>query len=335
MALAAHDIYRSSPSHSGVEANISVAADVLVETIGTLRGMGYRFVNFGEFMAEHRGGAVVLLTFDDGYRSFRDCALPLLTAQGIPTVITLVSGALRCPGDPFPLWLHTVRDHPGALEQAACAPFVSHPHVRRVVAASGFPSLRDLLAQPLGVPSEAFRTSLTHNQLEELAEIVAGIPDLGRVTMTEADIKGLSGLIEFGAQSVTHRSFALLTNREIELEVTNSAASISELSGKPAGSLPFVYPYGAVTTYAERVVRSVFRAGFTCHSRPLTALDHASSFPRINLDGEAIRNATSGGAVADLLSLAREKLKLHARTGPAWVVLGPIRNAVRRLGRSV
>lgn len=333
LILTAHDIYHSAPPHSGVEANISVGTDVLAETLGTLRGMGYRFVNFGEFMSEHRGGAVALLTFDDGYRSFRDCALPLLTAQGVPAVVTLVAGTLRCPGDPFPLWLHLLRDNHGALEQEACAPFVAHPHVRRVVAVSGFPSLLDLLAQPIGIPSEAFRTTLTQPQLDELAEIVAGIPGLGRVTLTEADIEGLNDTVEFGAQSVTHRSFVHLTNQEIEIEVTSSLASISELTGKPAASLPFAYPYGAVTTYAERVVRRVCRAGFTCHSRPVTPLDSAFFFPRINLDSATIRNATSGGPATHLLSLVREKMKLHARTGPAWAVLGPLRNAFRRLGR--
>lgn len=331
LILTAHDIYNLTPPRSGVEANISVGTDMLMDTLETFRAMGYRFVNFDEFMSERRGGAVALLTFDDGYRSFRDHALPLLSAKGIPVVVTLVSGPLRHSGDPFPLWLHVVRDKLSALPPEICAPFASHPYVKRVVGTSGFPSLGDLLEQPLGIPNEAFRTALAQSQLEELAEIVAGIPGLGRATMTEADIKSLSGAVEFGAQSVTHRSFARLSNHEIEMEITNSLAYIAELTGKPAASLPFAYPYGAVTTYAERVVRHSCRAGFTCHGRPVNTLDPVSTLPRINLDEAAIKNASSGGPADHLLALAREKIKLHARTGPAWAVLGPMRNAVRKL----
>jgi peptidoglycan/xylan/chitin deacetylase (PgdA/CDA1 family) len=193
-----------------------------------------------------------------------------------------------------------VRDNQDALEQEACTPFVSHAHVRRVLTASGFRSLRELLAQPLGVPTEAFRAALTQGQLDELAEIVVGLPGFGRVTMTAAEIKGLTGPVEFGAHSVTHRSFALLRKQEIEFEVDDSAASISELTGKQADCLPFAYPYGAVTTYAERVVRRVCRAGFTYKVdllRILILLELASHQP--GCDGAADR--TEGGPAIHLL----------------------------------
>jgi len=188
-----------------------------------------------------------------------------------------------------------------------------------------------LLAQPLGIPTEAFRTALTQAQLEELAEIVAGLPRLGRLTMNETDIRDLTGPVEFGAHSATHRSFALLEKREIEFEVNDSAAFLSELTGKPANALPFAYPYGAVTEYAERVVRNVCRAGVTCQSRPVAYFDSASSLPRINLDATALRTATQGRPVAHLISSVRDKLKRYVRTGPPWAVLGPVRNAARRL----
>lgn len=304
---------------------------MLSETLAGLEAIGYRFVNFEEFMSERRSGGVALLTFDDGYRSLRDAALPMLANQGVPSVIFLVSSTLRRMGDPFPHWLHVVRDNPGALAQEACAPFVSHAHVRRVLSASGFGSLRELLARPLGVPTEAFRTVLTQAQLDELAEIVAGLPGLGRVTMTEADVKELTGPVEFGAHSVTHRSFARLGKPEIECEISDSLACISELTGKQVDSVPFAYPYGAVTTFAERVVRHVCRAGFTCQSRPVAYLDSASSLPRINLDATALRTATEAGPLTHLLSPVREKMRVYARTGPPWVVLEPVRNAIRRL----
>jgi peptidoglycan/xylan/chitin deacetylase (PgdA/CDA1 family) len=331
LIITAHDVHRSARPLSSLEANTCVGVDGLWQTIDALRGIGYRFVPFREFMSERRGGAVALLTFDDGYRTVRDLALPELAVRGVPAVVFLVSSTLRRPGDPFPHWLHVMRDNREALGREACAPLASHPHATRVVAASGFASLDALLAQPLGVPTEAFRTCLTQAQLDELGDIVAGLPGLGRVTMTEADIKGLTGAVEFGVHSVTHRSFALLEEREIEFEVSESAAIVSQLTGEPPDSLPFAYPYGAVTEYAERTVRRVYRAGFTCQNRPVSLLDSASTLPRINLDAMALRNATAQGPAAHLVSSVRERVKRYVRTGPPWTVLGPARDAVRRL----
>jgi hypothetical protein len=118
---------------------------------------------------------------------------------------------------------------------------------------------------------------------------------------------------------------------EIDEVIAGSAAVISEILGRSASSIAFAYPSGAVTAYAARVVAQTFRAGFTSHSRPVTALDRVSTLPRINIDASVMRNVEAGNSASHLLAVARERAKLHARTGVAWRVLGPMGNALRML----
>ncbi len=61
-----------------------------------LRRRGYRSISFAEYLAYRRGGArlprrPVLITFDDGYRSNRAIALPLLEKHGFTAAVFLVS----------------------------------------------------------------------------------------------------------------------------------------------------------------------------------------------------------------------------------------------------
>jgi peptidoglycan/xylan/chitin deacetylase (PgdA/CDA1 family) len=143
--------------------------------------------------------------------------------------------------------------------------------------------------------------------------------------MTEADVLELmsSGVVDLGAHSLTHRSFTRLSDGEIEAEIGGSVATLSELCGSPSSSLPFAYPYGAVTAHAASYVSRTCRAGFTCHARPVTPLDLAATLPRINLDSEAIRNAENGSTATHILALVRENVHLRLRS--SLFTLQPVR----------
>ena len=313
LVLTAHDIFSGAAPLSWVEANVAVGVDVLIEALGHLEARGYKFVPFAEFIERRQDGGVALLTFDDAYGSVSRVALPVLRAHGLPAVVFVVAGTTLGNADPFPIWLFVLRDKRSLLEKAVAARLLTHRHVARVVAKSGLSSLTELLSQPLAIVVGAFRAALHQANLDELAEIVAIC--LGRVTMTGPEIQKLMRLsfIELGAHSVTHRSFSLLNNQEIEAEVARSVAAVAELCGKPSSSLPFAYPYGAVTPHAVQYVSRTCRAGFTCHGRPITAWDSAATLPRINLDGNAMRNAKKGSPAAHILCLAEKmRLCLHA-----------------------
>jgi peptidoglycan/xylan/chitin deacetylase (PgdA/CDA1 family) len=67
--------------------------------LALLRRLGYRSVSFGEYLDYRRNAGrlprrAVIITFDDGYRSNRDIALPLLQKHGLRATIFLVAARL-------------------------------------------------------------------------------------------------------------------------------------------------------------------------------------------------------------------------------------------------
>ena len=91
LVLAYHDVEDEDPDQSFV----SVRTDHLIEQFTWLRANGYRPVTVDQILAAQRGGPAlpdqaVLLTFDDGYRSFYTRVLPILKAFKWPAVLAPV-----------------------------------------------------------------------------------------------------------------------------------------------------------------------------------------------------------------------------------------------------
>jgi biofilm PGA synthesis lipoprotein PgaB len=90
LALCYHDVV------SGPTADLrAVEERQLVAQLEFLRGQGAHFLTVDELLAARQGGKLpprsVLLTFDDGCRSFRRKVLPLLRTYGIPAVLSVVT----------------------------------------------------------------------------------------------------------------------------------------------------------------------------------------------------------------------------------------------------
>ncbi|NUT17170.1 MAG: poly-beta-1,6-N-acetyl-D-glucosamine N-deacetylase PgaB, partial [Cupriavidus sp.] len=98
VVLAYHDVEDKDPD----QAYLSVRTDHLVGQLAWLRENGYRAVSVDQVLAARRGGPAlperaVLLTFDDGYRSFYTRVLPILKAYRWPAVLAPVGGWLDTP----------------------------------------------------------------------------------------------------------------------------------------------------------------------------------------------------------------------------------------------
>jgi biofilm PGA synthesis lipoprotein PgaB len=81
---------------------LAVRTERLVAHFGWLRENGYQPVSVDQILAARDGGTplppkAVLLTFDDGYRSFYDRVYPLLQATGWPAVLAPVGAWLDAP----------------------------------------------------------------------------------------------------------------------------------------------------------------------------------------------------------------------------------------------
>ncbi len=98
IALCYHDV-----TDNGVpDDDMSVSRDNLIAHFAWLREHGYRPVSIDDIFAARSGGQplpekAVLLTFDDGYRSFYQRVFPLLKAFNYPAVLALVGSWLETP----------------------------------------------------------------------------------------------------------------------------------------------------------------------------------------------------------------------------------------------
>jgi len=127
----------------------AISADTLVRHFNWLAMQGYQPVSFQQIVDAHHGKAAlpekaVLLTFDDGYRSFYERVLPLLQLYNYPAVLAVTGSWLavpeggevtygereRLPRDAFLSWsqLREIRDS-GLVEIASHSYDLHHGEV--------------------------------------------------------------------------------------------------------------------------------------------------------------------------------------------------------------
>ena len=101
LTLAYHDVEDEDPD----QGFLSVRTDRLVDQLNWLRENGYQAVSVDQILAARQPGGkplperAVLLTFDDGYRSFLTRVLPILKAYGWPAVLAPVGTWMDTPAD--------------------------------------------------------------------------------------------------------------------------------------------------------------------------------------------------------------------------------------------
>src|SRR5690606_22527316 len=100
LSLAYHDVEDTDPDQTYV----SVSTEHLIEQFAWLRENGYQPVTVDQILAASKGGKplpprALLLTFDDGYRSFYTRVFPLLKAYNWPAVLAPVSSWVDTPED--------------------------------------------------------------------------------------------------------------------------------------------------------------------------------------------------------------------------------------------
>ena len=100
LALAYHDVEDDDPD----QAFLSVRTDRLAEQLAWLRANGYQAVTVDQILAARQGGKAlpdraVLLSFDDGYRSFYTRVLPILKAYQWPALLAPVGVWMDTPAN--------------------------------------------------------------------------------------------------------------------------------------------------------------------------------------------------------------------------------------------
>jgi peptidoglycan/xylan/chitin deacetylase (PgdA/CDA1 family) len=231
----------------------------------------YEIVDVDAVLAGRLPRRALLLTFDDGFRSVADVALPVLARLGLPSVLFVSSAFL----DARRLPLDSVLSHlapavgPAALQEAIGGP--------RAPAAG---TVRELLAIVATLPY-ARRVALGDELAERFGVDQAALRAASGLFLDPEDLAGLAEhRCEVGNHTRTHLFCRAIVDAETaERELVSHRAELERLAGAPVRT--FSYPYGSrrdATPFVEEALR---------------ASGHAASFLV-----EARRNAPSGAGPA-------------------------------------
>lgn len=218
----------------------------------------------------------VAITFDDGYRSTHDLALPILREFKLPATVFVTTGHLEDAGS---MWndiiLEGVRrlaPAPIDLTELGLGSYPTLTPADRVQSASALTECCKYL-------SPEARLALT-GKLQALAR-----HDLRQGLMLTADmVRTLSdNEVEIGGHTVTHPILTRIDDAAARREIVDNKKQLETIIGKPVTL--FAYPNGKRgNDYDARHVQMVkeagYQAAFTTSSGAATRRDDRYEYPR-------------------------------------------------------
>ena len=240
----------------------------------------YEIVSLDTVLSGKLPRRALLITFDDGYRSFLDSALPVLRLLGVPSMLFVTGACL----DPYNLPLDNLLSYlctSVGLERLASA---LDPHARGT---RTFLQLLDMVAMmPFG------RFVNLRDELAERFEVdQTALRAESEIFVDPQDLAGLSAVgCEVANHTRSHLFCRSIPNEEVAREeIVEHARRLESLTGRPVRA--FSYPYGQrkdATPMVERILlESGHSASFLAESR-LHLNGHAGRvWNRVRLDGYA------------------------------------------------
>jgi peptidoglycan/xylan/chitin deacetylase (PgdA/CDA1 family) len=218
----------------------------------------------------------VAITFDDGYRSIHELALPILRERRLPATVFVTSGHMT---DDSSMWndviLEAVRRLPGDTLDLGDIGL-------KVYAMNGVEQ-RKASAARLTEDCKYLTPEGRQVMLDRLQELVRA--DLRQhLMLTPEMIRDLvRNDIEIGGHTVTHPILARLGDEAAFREITDNKRDLEQVTGRPIRL--FAYPNGKQgVDFDERHVEMVraagYRAAFTTLPGAATRHHHPFQFPR-------------------------------------------------------
>ncbi|WP_249692905.1 polysaccharide deacetylase family protein [Stappia sp. WLB 29] len=193
-----------------------------------------------------------VLTFDDGYRSNIDLALPLLEKYAAPATIYVPTEMMTRTINAWWLGLTELFRSRERIEIEPMGQRFTCPDTDSKIA-----GLRRAVAW---VWEDFHRAEMLSPTFTAHGICVADI--VARYTLDDAGVKAADRhpLIEIGAHTTTHRALALLDEDQLRADIADNKAYLEALLGREVPH--FAYPYGPPSLSGEREPRVVREAGF-------------------------------------------------------------------------
>ncbi|HCK80571.1 MAG TPA: hypothetical protein DIC59_03785 [Candidatus Competibacteraceae bacterium] len=302
--LMLHGLKESETADWQGNPGLTITGRQLTAIVETLRSEGYELVSLDvalERLAAPRAGPrFACLTFDDGYRDNYQLLYPLLRQLAAPATIYVTTGFIDGEA---PAWWHgieAVLQHHPTLDMSLADRHYSFSAATTTERDAAFQQACDLLRKA----APAARAKAL-SQLEQIYQIDFRSIDRERM-MTWDMIREMaaSGLVEFGAHTVTHPALRDLPQAEARLEMTQSRQRLETQLERAIRH--FAYPYGDAPAVDQAVTTLARDCGFAsavlAYGGPLRAGAGVHALPRIPFGGsdtaEDLRIRLSGARAA-------------------------------------
>lgn len=242
-----------------------------------LAGSGLDVVALDEGVAALLAGRLrkpsVAITFDDGFRNNVEVALPVLRRHGFPATIYLSTGFTGTDRTTWPCRI-------AAALLATCEERLDWGGKVFGLSGQGARAAANAALQALVKERAAADPGRAAAEIEERLGVAPDAPvsrDGPFAMMDEGDVARArdSGLIAFGAHSVTHPILSALDDDALAFEIRESVRAVERLSGKSCTS--FAYPNGRPQDFDARcealLIEAGVRAALTTVQRPNRAGD--------------------------------------------------------------
>jgi peptidoglycan/xylan/chitin deacetylase (PgdA/CDA1 family) len=227
---------------------------------------------------------IAVVTFDDGYRSVHDLALPILRDYRIPATVFLATGLIDTDSI---LWtaelgmaFHEARTDCIDLSGLGMGHVdLGRRRDREAIARAVVARLKRMPPRARGPLVDHVRRSLRADGSRRKA--------FEMMTWREIEALERSGLVTFGAHTVRHEILSRLDDDEVHAEIADSVETVRRRL--KAVSLFFAYPNGAAEDFDERAVAAVRHAGLR------GAVTTMQGFTNAGTDPYALRRFNIGG----------------------------------------
>ncbi|HVU53013.1 MAG TPA: polysaccharide deacetylase family protein [Polyangia bacterium] len=204
--------------------------------------------------APRRVRPAVLVTFDDGYRSYHDLAYPVLKQYDIPALNFVVTSLLDEPGM---LW--TDRVQWAALttpRTSVCVPWMNGgawvPLPDRAARESFGLAARTLLKT---VPN-----ALRAERVEEIVAMLGGAPPRERQMTNWEEVRRTMDLTTYGGHTHTHAILSRLDREDAAREIRACRDRLAAETGR--APLFFAYPNGTQSDFTAETQHLLRESGF-------------------------------------------------------------------------
>lgn len=259
----------------------------LTAVVATLRAEGYELVSLDAALerlaAPRPEPRFACLTFDDGYRDNYELLYPVLRRLAAPATIYVTTGFVDGEA---PAWWHGVE-----AILVRCPALDLHLAGRRHSFSAADPAARDAAYRQVCALLRDAAPDDRHRALARLErDYGVDFMTLSRERMMDWEMMrelAASGLVEFGAHTVSHPVLRGLPETTARTELTQSRQRLEERLGRTARH--FAYPYGdapAVDAQAVALARACgFASAVLAYGGPLRTGAPPHALPRIPFGG--------------------------------------------------